>query len=107
MWYAQVHLFTQIFTGCLAYIPSTVKCQGYRCTQTDIYTLWEIQARVWILPLPLSRWVVVWVVTAYTVVPNTVLTFLLCHLLILVSWSFLVIFLLTPLQGFSIITHLK
>lgn len=57
-----------------------------------MYTHWELQAGDWILPPPLSRWVVVWVESAY----STVLTFPLCYLLILTSWSFFVILLSTP-----------
>lgn len=87
------------------YTSYCLKCQGCSWTQAEMSTLWGLQARVWILSLPLSRWVVVWIVSAYTMLPNTVFTSPACLLLTLTSWSFFVILFPTLLHNFPIITH--
>lgn len=105
---AQVCSLAQMFTGHLPYAQYWVTCWGQGSTQAEVGTLWELQAGVWILPLPRSRWGVVWVESAYTVLAGPVLTSPLCHLLSLTSWSFSlgVILLLVPPRAFSILTQL-
>lgn len=44
------------------------------CTQAEVYALWDMHASVYILPLPLSRWVHMWMISAYIMLPNAVLT---------------------------------